>query len=265
MNIIHNILKAHESERTQEIYERCIAHFNIFHVLNYMMYEEYLKTYDLIEEQHLNRFMVKKGLKKCNAIFDRYTTFMTDHLPKDKWYLNQDYARIAYEEMEPKFTFLYVAACNLLNKKKAVYPQIMSHSICVLFLLEIIEGTWELFFKSYYEASGVNYSKEFEYASMGEFYREYVKVHNELFKASKESIYLMDDPACKNAIMALKNHINNQGSFDDAALRAINLNPKACEDYKEAVAEFEREEEEKNNEDIAEILSQKFKVKKSKK
>lgn len=263
MNIINNITQAQTSKKTEEHYELCIQHFTLFHVLNNIMYQEFLKTTDIMEEQNLVRFQAKKSMNRCLALYAKYTDFMSDHLPAEKWYLDQDYARIAYEEIEMKINHLYVAVYNLLVRKGIPRVKVLSRSLCVVYMLKVISSTWYLYFKTYETMSGIDFSRQFAYANMDAFAKEYEKMHYELFSVSTQDIYVMDDPACRAAITALRNHIKDEDYFDKAAYKAIQLNPQISADYEEAIAKIEREKQQAEADVIAEQLSKKFNVKRT--
>ena len=256
------------SEKSAQAFEQCVQHFNLFHVLNYAMYEEYLKVSDMVDEMGLRKFQVKKRFKVCDAEYERYTDIVHGHQSKETWYLLQDYGRLFYDNIEPKITFLYVAVDNLLNKLHFQRAQLLSRSMCVVYMLDIIHNTWELFFETYRKLSGLDFSSEFQYANMDEFRRNYEEAHMALTspnfhlldKLPNKALYIIDDPACKNAVTALRNAIDDTEAIDQAAYQAIMFNESIKNEYEEDMKRIKEEKQKEETGNIEEILSQKYKV-----
>ena len=256
------------SQKTIDAFEQCMAHFNLFHVLNYAMYEEYLKVSDMIDEMGLRKFKVKKHMKVCEAIYDAYTDFYHDHQSKETWYLMQDYGRLFYQELEPKIMFLFVAVDNLLLKLGFVNHKLEARSICVEDLLIIIEDTWSLFFDTYRQLSGLDFSGEFKQADMREFARNYRVIHDDITKPNykildtlpDKSLYVINDPQCKAAMSAIRNFINNPDTMDKAAYKAIQFNETIKKEYEADLKKIEDEKEREKMGDVVGTLSQKYKV-----
>lgn len=260
------------SQKTIDAFEQCMAHFNLFHVLNYAMYEEYMKVRDMIDELGLRRFKVKRHLKKCDAIYDAYTDFYYGHQSRETWYLMQDYGRLFYKELENKITFLFVAVDNLLLKLGFVNHKLEARSICVEDMLIIIEDTWNLFFETYKQLSGLDFSEEFSQADMREFARNYRVIHDDITKPNykildklpNKSLYVINDPQCKAAMSAIRNYINDPDTMDKAAYQAIQFNETIKKEYEADLKKIEEEKEREKVGDVAELLSSKYKVTKAK-
>ena len=228
------------------------------------MYCEFLKLTDIIDEQGLNRFRIKRSRRQCERIYDAYTSHVYRLIPRDRWYLNQDYTRLSYEATEQKIDFLYYAAFNLLSRHHIARTQALARSICVHYLLEVIADTWKLYFRTYKELYGIDFSREFAYADMTAFAHAFRQLHAELFSVSREDIYILDDQACKAAVTALRNHLDNEDIFDDAALRAMKLNPEVYRQYQSDIKAIEKQRDEVQAELNTAILEQKYKVTKKK-
>lgn len=256
------------SEKTAQAFEQCLQHFNLFHILNYAMYEEYLKVSDMVDEMGLRKFQVKRRMKACEKQYEKYTDFLHSHQSKETWYLMQDYGRLFYESIEPKITFLYVAVDNLLNRLGFKRAQLLSRSMCVVYMLDIIHNTWELFFETYRQLSGLDFSTEFSYADMSVFKKNYEEVHMALTspnfhlidKLPNKALYIIEDPACKNAVTALRNAIDDTDAIDRAAYQAIMYSDSIRKEYEEDLARIKEEKRKAEVGDIEQVLSQKFKV-----
>lgn len=257
------------TEKSAAAFEQCLAHFNLFHVLNYCMYEEYLKVSDMIDDLGMRKFAIKKHMKACEAVYESYTDFYHTHQSKETWFLMQDYGRLFYEKLEPKIMFLYIAVDNLLLKLGFKNHHLESRSICVEYMLIIIEDTWREFFSTYKKLSGLDFSSEFKQADMAEFARHYKEIHDNINKPNykiiaslpNQSLYVINDPSCKAAMTAIRNFINEEDNMDQAAYQAIMYSDKIKEQYEEDMARMNAEKQKEETGDIAELLSQKYKVK----
>lgn len=260
---------AQVTDKMVKAFEQCMQHFNLFHVLNYAMYEEYLKVSDMIDEMGMRKFRIKKHMQKCEAIYDAYTSFYNEHQSTETWYLMQDYGRLFYKELEPKITFLFVAVDNLLLKVGFTNHKLEARSICVEDLLIIIEDTWDIFFETYKQLSGMDFSGEFKQADMREFARNYRVIHDEINKANykildtlpNKSLYVVDDPQCRAAMSAIRNYINDPDTMDRAAYQAIQFNEVVKKEYDADLKRIEEERNKKEMDNVAELLATKFNVK----
>jgi hypothetical protein len=256
------------SEKSAKAFEQCMQHFNLFHILNYAMYEEYLKVSDMIDDMGWRRHQIKKHMAACEEIYSAYTDFYHTHQSTETWYLMQDYGRLFYEKLEPKIMFLYVAVDNLLLKLGFKNHQLESRSICVEYMLIIIEDTWREFFRTYKELSGLDFSSEFKQADMAEFARHYKEIHDNINKPNykiiaslpNQSLYVINEPSCKAAMTAIRNFINEEDNMDKAAYQAIQYSDKIKEQYEADMAKMKEEKQKEELGDVAELLSQKYKV-----
>ena len=164
--------------------------------------------------------------------------------------------------------FLFVAVDNLLLKLGFVNHKLEARSICVEDLLIIIEDTWSLFFDTYRQLSGLDFSGEFKQADMREFARNYRVIHDDITKPNykildtlpDKSLYVINDPQCKAAMSAIRNFINNPDTMDKAAYKAIQFNETIKKEYEADLKKIEDEKEREKMGDVVGTLSQKFKV-----
>ena len=99
-----------------------------------------------------------------------------------------------------------------------------------LLLWTITTETYKLFFKSYKELCGVDFSKDFAYADMSTCYDKWLLLTEELAKRARV-IDFNDSLRCRNAWADLKEEIDRTDFFDEAAKGALNLNPHILEKY----------------------------------
>ena len=263
-------IPAFTSEHSQQALQMCCEHFNLFHVLNYAMYEEYLKVSDIVDEMNLRRFDVKRRMKMCDAEYEKYTDFYFTHQSQETWYLLQDYGREFYKMLEPKLTYLYVAVYNLITRLGFKRVPLLARSICVVYMLNVIHDTWIAFFKTYKEYSGIDFSNKFSMADMNEFKRNYEVLHMSLTspnnhildKLPGKALYVVNDPACQRAMTAIKNTIDNADAMDKAAYQAIQYNKTIKSQYEKDLRKIEEQKADEEKKTLTDMLKEKYKVSK---
>lgn len=99
-----------------------------------------------------------------------------------------------------------------------------------LLLWTITTETYKLFFKSYKQLCGVDFSKDFAYADMKTCRDKWLLITEELSKSAR-GLNFSDNLRSRNAWADLKAEIDRTDFFDEAARGALNVNPRICEKY----------------------------------
>ena len=249
-------------EKCVKAYEKCMAEFTMFHVLNHMMYQEAVKAYDMIEEnERVNRHKVKALKKQSIAIWSKYADKLKRELKTDEYYLLMDYCNTAYGKAENRMTHLFVSMANCLanQKKEHRNRRIIAQCMVVQVMSSIIHDTWNSFFKVYKEHCGLNFEPDFRYADLSPFMVTFQRLTDEL-SIGNPSIDFGKEPSCVAAFRALKNEINREDFFDGAAMTAISYSPTLSKKYAEDMARIEQERASKETDALAAKLGEKFKV-----
>jgi len=146
--------------------------------------------------------------------------------------LLQDYSRVAWSKAEKKANLLRQACYNHLKNNGLDIEECKLISQCevALLLWTITTETYKLFFKSYKELCGVDFSKDFAYADMSICYDKWVLLTEEIAKRAR-GIDFNDSLRCRNAWADLKAEIDRTDFFNEAASGALNLNPHILEKY----------------------------------
>ena len=257
-----NIEKSMDFNKCVAAFNKCMTEFTMFHVLNRMMYQEAVKAFDLIEEDpKLNRFKVKSLKKQAESVWDKYIGKLQRDLKTDEYYLLMDYSNTAYDSAEPHLINLFVSMSNLLanQPKEHKNRRIIAQCMVVQVMSSIIHDTWNSFFKIYKEYCGLNFESDFRYADLSPF-MVYIQRLTEEISIGNPSVDFGKDPKCMAAFRALKNNINREDFFDNAAKVAISYSPTISKKYQEDMKRIEEERTEKERDDLAAKLSEKFKV-----
>ena len=135
---------------------------------------------------------------------------------------------IPTEELE-KLTTVGSVIAYLKNNGVAECKLIAQSEVAVL-LWQIVVETHTLFFKSYKQLCGVDFSKDFAYADMKTCRDKWLLITEELSKSAR-GLNFSDNLRCRNAWADLKAEIDRTEFFDDAAAGALNVNPRIYEKY----------------------------------
>lgn len=153
---------------------------------------------------------------------------MLKHMNSDAWGLLWDYVRLANDKASNKINLLRQACYNYLKNECKLIAQ---SEVAVLLWLIVVE-THTLFFKSYKQLCGVDFSKDFAYADMKTCRDKWFMITEELAKGAR-GLDFNDNLRCRNAWAELKAEIDRTDFFDEAASKALNLNEKILEKYQD--------------------------------
>ena len=155
-----------------------------------------------------------------------------DIMNDDAWGLLWDYIRVAHNKAEKKTNLLRQACYNYLKSKGVGIEDCKLIAQCEVaaMLWQIVTETHVLFFKTYKNACGVDFSKDFEYANMSICGNKWLLITEELGKRAK-GINFNDNLRCRHAWKDLKAEIDRTEFFDEAAGEALGLNEGIIEKY----------------------------------
>ena len=223
----------HRNNKVQEVkeyYNEAVDRFSMIHVLIAMAYTEALKAIDVIDDRGMRKQMVKKHLKAYDEKYDGYKDYLRAHLNDDAWALLDDYSRMALNKASYKTNLLRQACYNYLKNNGVKECKLIAQCEVAALLWQIVIETYTLFFKTYKELCGVDFSKDFAYADMTICYDKWVLLTEELAKKAR-GLDFNDSLRCRNAWADLKAEIDRTDFFDEAARGALNLNPHILEKY----------------------------------
>ncbi len=218
----------------KEYYNEATDRFSMIHVLIGLAYTEALKVTDYIDDNGMRKQMIKKILKPYDEKYNAYRDHLRSHMKQDAMMLLQDYSRAAWAKAAKKANLLRQACYNHLKNNGLGIEECKLLAQCevALLLWTITTETHELYFKSYKELCGVDFSKDFDYADMTICHSSWRNLTLELAKRAK-SIDFNDSLRCRNAWTDLKEEIDRTDFFDEAAREALKLNPQIMEKYKD--------------------------------
>ena len=257
-------------EECREWHEKTQVQFIIIHRVNFIIHQAMITVYDLLEKENRLKFMVKKRSLQAEEEWEKYEGPRRKICEKTAWCTLQDSLRIAYDILTPYLTRLYEATRDYMIRLGWRDIEVKAWVLVALLLCKVARHSFRAFFKEFEDATGLDFSKCFAYADMSMMERRFAEMSDALgMKTVKDKYGSYDmvgfdiDKAIrvKWAWDAFITALCDNDLMDEAAIRAIGLNPAVEADYKKAMEEAETKQMEENTE----RLSEKFKVTKHKK
>ena len=214
----------------KEYYNEATDRFSMIHVLIGMAYTEALKAIDVIDDRGMRKQMIKKLLIPYEERYNAYKDHLRKNMTDDAWSLLWDYVRMANNKAEKKANLLRQACYNYLKNNGVAECKLIAQCEVAVLLWQIVVETHALFFKSYKELCGVDFSKDFAYADLKLCRDKWLLITEELSKGAR-GLDFNDNLRCRNAWSDLKEEIDRTDFFDEAASKALNLNEKILERY----------------------------------
>lgn len=250
---VQSLFNALHSGRAKAGYEDAQQRFNIFHILNYIMYTDAITAFDKMEEVGLMRNDAKRRRKHCDKIWGAYQSTLRKSMKDDAWYLMQDYMMAAYESVETKLMMMRVAFHNYLLKRHIEHADVIATLSCAIKIGELITTLWTNYFAAYKRVTGLDFQHDFAYADMRIVARELRAITCSLLR-NDVIIHYDEDKACEAAQNAVEYHLANDDFMEKASRQALSLSDK----YKPLLQEIEEGERAKQEQELITRLSTKF-------
>ena len=248
-----------ESKHAEETYKECMEHFGIIHVLNYCMFTEAQKAFDILDERGALRHKIKMLSNKCEKSWEQYHNYMRKNMSKSGYGVIVDYCIQAHANVEQDLTYIRIAAHNVFLKYKIKDADVCAQLVASVCIGDLLESLWVSYFKLYQRRCGLDFSRYFQYANLKDVYKN-IKNAFDVVYHTKDEITLIYDKSYQNAYNSLGNKITSLKFLDDAAVKAIQMSKETRELYAKELAQLE----EVKNQSTIDALSNKYKVSKLK-
>lgn len=254
-------------EELHDYYDRSITNFIIVRRVNYILHETMIAVYDYLEKNNKLRFTTKKQYLRAEEAWDRYLEPMQKKIERSAWFLFQDHLRLAYETLHPRIEKLYESVRDYMIRLGFRDIELKGRIEVALIMYKMAHSTYKSFFKDFHEACGVDFSRCYATDKMDDMAKQFVAMAEVMgIKTVRDEygcydISGFDGEKSQRVKWAWEDFIldlRDDDLMDESAKKAIDLNPKAKEEYKAAI-----EDEEKKRMSVAtDKLSKKFKVSK---
>ena len=256
------------------------------HVINYAAYRVIVDFHDwLIDKNLIPRFSKAEGYwRKLKRAFDEYEAANTGNLEMSVRSTFHDYMRLSYDNISDALERMEMAVRDYLIQHRAKMVDagqkddvaMLQKVIPCMALLQSMTHSYRDFFADIITTHGGDFSMAFRYADLTKMQQNFInlcEVQGLMFCKDKhgQPDLMGVDIGSSARVKGIWNNIlatlKNSKLADNTAERAINLNPKAQQEYRAIFEEQEnlrrQAEEEKKQREMEEgfkALEEKYKV-----
>lgn len=238
--------------------EQCRVNFAVVHRCNHLLYTHMLELLDVIDERNMRRGNSQKYIKPMQKEFNHYLATIRSGSPKLAFTTWQDHIRLANDTVEPKVEELYTSCRDRMIAFGESFRELhhikdigfLAQAEVVLLLARMAKYTFRDYFKQYEEECGVDFSRHYAYADMGNMSAMFIKMLGELGVSFQFNDHhdldirgfdFRDGVRCYAAWNAVIGAMRDEDALEAAAQHALDLNPKAKIEFAETIAAVERE------------------------
>ena len=249
--------------------ERVQVNFIIVRRVNYILHQAMITVYDYLEKYNKLRFTVKKHYLSAEGEWTKYDEARRKVIEKTAWYTLQDHLRITNDFLQPRIEALYAAVRDHMIRLGWRDVELKGRIEVVFLLFKMARSTYLAYFKDFYDETGADFSKLYQGDAMDGMTKWFVQMVNVLgvktFKSDGGYYDILGYEGKNNQRVEWAwddfiNDVRDDDLMDEAAKKAIELNPEAQKEYSQVLEESEKEQLDKE----VDKLSDKFKVTKSK-
>lgn len=243
--------------------------FIIVRRVNYILHQTMIAVYDLLEDANKLRYTTKMHYLKAESEWTKYEDTRRKQIEKTAWYTLLDHLRITYDFLNPRIEGVYEAIRNYMIRLGWRDIELKGRIEVVFLMHKMAHSTFLAYFKDFKDECGVDFTKIYVDAKMDDMVKHFVAMVKVLgIKVSQDSYGCYDIEgfdANKNQRVQWAwddfiTDVRDDDIMDEAAKKAIELNPHAQEEYKHVLEESEQSQIEAS----VDKLSGKFKVTKKK-
>lgn len=232
------------------------------HRVNYMTFFTIQAFYDWIDEKNLGTYNVRKYWSKCERAFSDYQRMHSAQLDRHTWMTVQDHMVLANSVIDEKREELFpVIRDYMIQKRRSMVEAGQKDDIellhriqvCLLFLAAS-RSTHKAFFLDIAKKHGVDFSSEFRYADLEKMRLNFIWMCEQMgvrFTKDKDADYALvgididKSVRVEGAWDAVVSIITDPDIMDDAAKKAIEMNPETRKDYQACMEIAEKKAVEK--------------------
>lgn len=182
-----------------------------------------IDAYDLLCEHNLIRQAIKKPANRTIELWNRYQHHSKQFLG-ERWYLWNDVVNIASNNIQPDILKLHIAIKQVMDRYNVSDSDIRSAVHISQTLLELAVMFFDTFLDKFQSQTFLNISKDFTFARLIDMQKCWIPVTRH-FSHYNGFINLNDDPNIKLAIEVILARFAKSDFINDAAGRAMHLNP----------------------------------------
>ena len=222
--------------KARELYDELENHFwSRVGAANYIALNAMLEAYDAIEEAGMLKQQVKYWAKVAIKASEAYSKEAHSKMG-DRYALWSDVVRLASDNLQNDVTHLYYSIKQMLDKYRIPHADICSHIQTAMALLTSAVLFYDGLVEHFQKQTFYNITKDFKVGRLTGVESSWREVAR-LTSKCKEEINLQEDYNCQLAMRVIFNKYGNMDFLNDAAQKAMPLNP--------AMAKYANEEDKK--------------------
>lgn len=256
----------------KESYGKVETHFVDTNRVNYILHETMLDVSDLLERENRLKFAVRKCWIKAESCWNECFATHRQGIEKTAWFTMQDHMNLYCVSMQPYLEKVYESVRDYMIRLSLRDVELKARCAVAMQMGKVAGTTFRQFFDEYKNRTGADFSRLFAKDDLQAMVNWFAKMCNALgikthvdkygFRMLDE-IDINDSQRVKWAWDDFMRMLRDVDVMDDAARRAIELNPKVKEDYEKVLAEEAAKREAQKQKEMEEgflALAEKFKV-----
>lgn len=250
-----------------KFYETARVNTIVIHRLNYVMHDATLAVYDILEREGKMRFTVKKEMNEAERVWNVYVGEHRKAIERTAWSTLQDHLRLTNDTLMPYIEKVYESIRDYMIRLGMRDVEVKARCQVALLLMKVVGHSFKAFFRDFERECGADYTKCFEIDDTSAIDGHFASLCNAIgIRTEKDQYgyYVLAgfDPEQSQRFRWAWNDLirafRDDDLMDEAAKKAIGLNPEVQKEYSHILEEKEREVFEEG----VDRLSEKFNVKK---
>ncbi len=250
-------------------YELAQTNSIILHRVNYLLHEQMIAVYDLLENDRRFKFMVKKNYKLAEDCWERYERPRQKKMERAAWCLLQDNMRLAVDTLQPRLQKVYETARDRMIFFGMKDIELRSRIVVALTVGKVQHHSFLHFFDDFKRDTHCDFRRLFtqdDLSPMTRCFADMVQALGIAVKNDKHGLPTLQDFDIDQSVRAgwawgdFMRDLRDVELMDDAARRAIDLNPVAQQEYHEVLRQEEQKRQQQERTEMTERLGEKFKV-----
>lgn len=244
--------------REEAYYDAARMQFIVIHRVNNYAYDACIRVFDEIQKRGLIRFKAKPLYNKLDKIWHTYLNTIKKNTETDVYFLLQDNFILTTDVVRPYVDSFINAIRDYLITKGVRDTLFIAQAEASIQMLKICTDSYKTFFADIEKECGIDFSKDFMYANMEEFYTVFLQLCSFLHLITGYDVF--QNNRVQSAWTKLLNTIRDDDLMDEQAEKAIHFHPTIEQKYNKEIEAIEQ----KKMADKMNELSDKYKVSKLK-
>lgn len=255
-----------------QAYELAQTNSIILHRVNYLLHEQMLQVYDMLEGDKRFKFMVKKNCKLAEECWTKYERPRQKNMEYSAWCLFMDNMRVVADTLQPRLQRVYETARDRMIFLGLKDIELRSRIVVVLTVGKVQHHSFLHFFKDFKRDTHCDFQRLFvkdDLTPMTRYFADMTKALGIAVCNDQHGMPSLADFDIDQSVRAgwawadFMRDLRDVDLMDDAARHAIDLNPKAQQEYHEVLRQEDEKREQQERTEMTERLGEKFKVRRA--